>query len=196
MSAEFLSDVEIAFITRNKHKFEEAKYVLSLMGVRLIQVPMKRIEIQSDDLCEIALFGVKDAAEKLNRPVIVEDAGLFIESLGGFPGPYSSYVFKTIGLSGILKLMRGVSDRRAWFESAVAYCDSSGECRVFKGVAFGEIALEPRGSGGFGFDPIFIPDEGDGLTFAEMEFEHKCRISHRAKAFKAFGMWLASHLAK
>jgi len=192
LSAEQLDGGEVAFVTRNKHKFEEASYVLSHFGVRVVQVDLERVEIQSDDLSEIALTGAKQASLRLGRAVVVEDAGLFVDALNGFPGPYSSYVFRTIGIRGILKLMSGVGDRRARFESAVAYCDPSGECRVFRGVALGVIALEPRGSGGFGFDPIFIPDEGGGLTYAEMSFERKCEISHRAKAFKAFGEWFTS----
>lgn len=177
------------FVTRNRHKFEEAFNILLPMGIRLKQAPIERIEIQSEDLSEIALIGAKNAVEVLKKPLVVEDAGLFIKSLNGFPGPYSSYVYKTIGVDGILKLMENVNDRSAYFKSAVAFCSPGGKCRVFVGEVHGEIALEARGSGGFGFDPIFIPYESDGRTFAEMSISEKSLLSHRARAFREFGRW-------
>ncbi len=182
----------VNIVTRNIHKFREAAYVLSRMGIESLQIPIKRIEIQSDNLEDIAIIGAKSAAKKLGRPVVVEDAGLFIDSLNGFPGPYSSYVFKTLGINGILKLMSGIENRRAKFVSVVAYCDPSGMCHVFKGIVWGKISLNPRGSGGFGFDPIFEPDNCKGLTYAELSFERKCEISHRAQAFKSFASWFLS----
>ncbi|MCS7364071.1 MAG: XTP/dITP diphosphatase [archaeon GB-1867-035] len=181
--------LELLFVTRNRHKFEEAFNILLPMGIKLKQAPIERIEVQSEDLSEIALIGAKNAVEVLKRPLVVEDAGLFIKSLNGFPGPYSSYVYKTIGVDGILKLMENVNDRSAYFKSAVAFCSPDGKCRVFVGEVHGEIAFEARGSGGFGFDPIFIPYESDGLTFAEMSISEKSLLSHRARAFREFGRW-------
>lgn len=180
--------MKLFFLTRNKGKLKEAKMTLMGFGIKVEQLDGDRIEIQSDDLCEIALYSVKHVDTE-NLPVIVEDAGLFIEALNGFPGPYSSYVYKTIGCRGILKLMEGREDRRARFKSAVAYFDGK-VAKVFLGEVVGSIAYEEKGHKGFGFDPIFIP-AGHNETFAEMGLKKKVQISHRAKALKALGIWLS-----
>jgi len=119
----------------------------------------------------------------------VEDSGLFIDALGGFPGPYSSYAFKTIGCRGILRLMDGIGDRSASFRCAVAYCAAGSEPVVFSGVSGGSIATAMRGSKGFGFDPIFI-GKGSRLTYAELDEESKCASSHRGESFRRFAEWL------
>ncbi len=177
----------IYFLTKNRGKLREARTVLSKFGIEVEQLKEDREEIQSEDLEEIAIHSIRNVkAHKL--PIVVEDAGLFINALNGFPGPYSSYVYKTIGCRGILKLMKDVKNREAMFKSAVAYTDGK-TMNVFIGKVEGVIAFEERGQEGFGFDPIFIPS-GYNETFAEMGFERKCLISHRAKAFEAFGSWL------
>jgi XTP/dITP diphosphohydrolase len=122
--------------------------------------------------------------------VVAEDAGLFVDALQGFPGPYSSDVYKRLGVKGVLKLMEGVRNRKASFRSAVAFCRPAGRPKCFLGTVVGTIGLRPRGSGGFGFDPIFIPAEGDGRTFAQMTVDEKNRMSHRARSFRKFSRWL------
>ena len=159
-------------------------------------IRVKAIEIQDDSLENIAKASAIDAAEKCRLPIIVEDAGLFINALNGFPGPYSSYVNRTIGVEGILKLMKNIEDRSAYFLSAVTFYDpASGELKIFRGKVDGKIAEEARGESGFGFDPIFIPIEGDGRTFAEMGAEGKNKFSHRARALRKFAEWYR-HKAK
>ena len=153
--------------------------------------PMETPEIQSEDLREVAERSVLYAYDVLREPVMVEDAGLFIEALNGFPGPFSSYVYKTIGVEGILKLMRGVEDRRAKFVSVIAFYSPITEpVKFFTGEVEGRISEEARGSKGFGFDPIFIPAEGDGRTFGEMDVEEKNKLSHRARAARKFAEWI------
>ena len=155
----------------------------------------KGVEIQSDDLVEVARFASADAAKNYQRPLIVEDTGLFIDALGGFPGPYASFVFRSIGSEAILRLLRGgggEEERRATFRSAVAYCEPGGVPRVFSGSILGAIAKKAAGRGGFGFDPIFIP-AGQVLTLAQLSIEEKCRISHRAEAVTKFGEWYVRH---
>ncbi|MEM2192168.1 MAG: RdgB/HAM1 family non-canonical purine NTP pyrophosphatase, partial [Candidatus Hadarchaeales archaeon] len=145
-------------------------------------------EIQSNSLAEIAKFSAKHAFSILHSPCFVEDAGIFISALNGFPGPYSKFVFMTIGNAGVLKLLEGTKNRDAKFISAVGYCDGS-EPKVFLGSVAGKISRKPRGTSGFGFDPIFIPEGGDGKTFGEMSVEEKNAFSHRAKAVEAFLKW-------
>jgi len=120
----------------------------------------------------------------------VEDTGLFIDALNGFPGALAAYVHKSIGLQGILKLLEGVENRKAHFDAAVAYGAPPGRIWVFTGRVYGRISLKEAGSGGFGFDPLFVP-EGFDKTFAEMSLEEKSKISHRALAFRRLGVWIA-----
>jgi XTP/dITP diphosphohydrolase len=180
----------IYFATSNKNKFNEASRILEKYGYELVLFSFEKKELQSTDLGEIALQSALIAYTYVNAPVVVEDSGLFIKALNGFPGSFSSYVYKTIGVRGVLKLMEGVTDRSAYFEAAVAIVMPPFE-RVFKGSVYGRIADSPRGTGGFGFDPIFIPENED-RTFAEMSVEEKNRYSHRARAFEKLGIWLKS----
>ncbi|MEM1514762.1 MAG: XTP/dITP diphosphatase [Candidatus Bathyarchaeia archaeon] len=179
----------IFFATRNINKFNEARKILAEYSISVAMVKAKMLEVQSDDIEEIAEMSAIYAARETNLPVIVEDAGLFIEALNGFPGPYSSYAYRTIGVGGLLKLLEDVEERRAYFKSVVVFCDPQEDMRCFQGIVYGRISREARGSGGFGFDPIFKPDEEPGKTFAEMSIEEKNRFSHRARAFKKFAEW-------
>lgn len=169
---------KLCFATNNKHKFLEVEPIARECGVELEMCRDVKIEVQSDNLEEIVTKSAMLAYLILSRPVLVEDAGLFIEALNGFPGPYSNFVYRTIGINGLLKLMEGVENRRAYFKSAAAIAFSGGVL-VSTGIVEGEIAREPRGSGGFGFDPVFIP-KGQKRTFAEMSVEEKNAVSHRA----------------
>jgi XTP/dITP diphosphohydrolase len=152
----------------------------------------KKIEIQSDRLQEIAPYAAQEASNRLGVSVVAEDAGLFIDSLHGFPGPYSSYVYSRLGTKGILTLMENVSRRDARFRSVAAFCAPSDKPRCFTGTVVGRIGQRPRGVGGFGFDPIFIPTSGDGRTFAQMTIKEKNRISHRAASFRKLSRWLST----
>ena len=139
-------------------------------------------EIQSDSLQEIAKHKAIQAFQKCKKPVIVEDDGLFIESLRGFPGPYSSYVFKTIGNKGILKLLK--QNRKAKFVSIITYCDKT-LLESFDGKLNGKISKTQKGKG-WGYDPIFIPNNLK-KTFAETN--NKNELSHRYKSLKKFSKW-------
>ncbi len=169
------------FVTSNRHKFEEARRILDGLGVAVGHRTVTLPEIQSDSLAEIAVHKALAAHRITGGAVLVEDDGLFVESLGGFPGPYSSYVFGTIGNRGILELARG--DRAAAFRSAVAYSDGERTLH-FQGMVRGSISDAPRGNG-WGYDPIFVP-EGAGGTFAQID---KDGFSHRRAALAAFAEW-------
>lgn len=181
------------FVTTNFHKFNEARRVLAEHGVAAALLKIEAIEIQDDDLEEIAKASVRDAVEKSGLPVLVEDAGLFIEVLKGFPGPYSSYVYRTLGTKGVLKLMEAMDERSAYFYSVVAFYspeDASPKC--FHGKVEGNISSKERGNQGFGFDPIFKPKGGVSKTFAEMTTTEKNKLSHRAQALRKFAAWYKS----
>ena len=183
-----MGEITLYLVTGNAHKLKEVSQILGVYGIRVEKLDAPKLEVQSSSIQEVARLAAALSYQLYHKPVVVDDSGLFIEALNGFPGPYSSYVYKTLGVNGILKLMNGVDYRRAYFEAAVGYADEHG-IRVFVGRVYGRIATEPRGTGGFGFDPIFIPD-GYNETFAELGDSVKNRISHRARAFTELARWI------
>ena len=161
-------------------------------GLRLQQVDRHKLEIQSDNLNDIASFAAKEASQAVGRAVIAEDSGFFVHALGGFPGPYSSFVYRTIGNGGILRLMQSARSRQAHFQAAVAFCKSHTQPICFSAAVNGTVSHRMKGGKGFGFDPIFIPSEGDGRTFAQMATEEKNLLSHRGRAFLQLFDWLTA----
>lgn len=185
----------VIFVTGNFHKFNEVHSVLSSMGIGVSMLRVKGKEIQSDNINEIAQDSAIDAFNKCHVPLIAEDAGLFIDVLEGFPGPYSAYVYKTIQNRGVLKLMETIQqNRKATFCSALVYYSQETGLKLFEGKVEGQITLTERvgnGNAGFGFDPIFQPLCGE-KTFAEMSIEEKNGVSHRAMAVNKFAEWYFS----
>ena len=116
--------------------------------------------------------------------VLVGDSGLFVEALDGFPGPYSAYVERTLGIEAIPRLLTAEDSPRAYFRTVLAYADGR-DLETFTGSVAGRI-VEPRGDRGFGYDPIF---EYNGLTMAEMTTAEKNAISHRGRALEKFAEW-------
>jgi XTP/dITP diphosphohydrolase len=187
--------MRILFATGNLHKISEASSILAPLGFEVEQLlidgkPPVLIEPQTEEIDEVALFKIKQARElvmgtKLEESIILtEDSGLFIDALGGFPGQLSSFVERTIGLPGVLKLMSGESERGAEFR-AVAVISVEGNTVTKTGICRGKISEELSGEMGFGFDPIFIPEDGDGRTCGELSTYEKSSISHRGRALKA-----------
>lgn len=173
----------VLFASSNKNKYEEAKFVLSKFGINLKFFKYNLEEIQADTLDEIALYKVQSAFSQCTKPVIIEDDGLFINSLNGFPGPYSSYVFRTIGNRGVLNLLK--SKRNAIFQSVIAYCETKGDVLLFESAVNGRISEKPAGKK-WGYDPIFVP-EGQTKTYAQLD--DKNLISHRSLALRKFANW-------
>lgn len=182
----FLKLRRIIFASTNEGKFNEIYLHLKSFKIDIEFVKFEIVEIQSNKLEEIALEKSKAAYKKIGRPLIVEDTGLFIESLKGFPGPYSSYVLKTIGNQGILDLLLGRTNRSALFRSILAYNDGNNNI-TFCGDTKGNIC-DHITEGGWGYDPIFIP-EGSSVTYAELGVTNKIGISHRTHALNNFAEW-------
>lgn len=174
---------DVLFASSNKNKFTEAKQILSKNKINLGFFKSSLTEIQAKSIKQIAALKVDNAYRQCHKPVIIEDAGLFIESLNGFPGPFSSYIFKTIGNAGILRLVG--SNRNAYFQSVVAYCDNKYGVMLFDAKVEGKIAKISSGKG-WGYDPIFIP-KGESKSYAVIT--NKNEISHRYKALKKFSNW-------
>lgn len=179
----------VLFATSNSSKYEEAKNILAKHDITLEHFECELDEIQSNSIQKIALAKAKDALTRCNKPIIVDDAGIFIDALGGFPGPYSAYVQETIGNDGILRLLDS-NNRCASFVATVAYAAPNVAPCAFESCVKGSIPSSPRGKG-WGYDPIFVPD-GHNQTFAEMD--NKNAISHRAIALGAFATWFNSKL--
>jgi len=191
-NSNLLSNEVVYFVTSNAHKFVEARKFLFQYNISTTKLNVGAIEIQDDHLENIAKYSVLDAVKKCKVPVFVEDAGLFIESLNGFPGPYSKYVYQNVGLKGVLKLMNNVTNRRAHFKAVICYGGPNEQPTCFVGKVEGNISTELRGDQGFGYDPIFVPSEGDGRTFAEMNLNEKNYHSHRSRALKQFAEWFSN----
>jgi XTP/dITP diphosphohydrolase len=187
----------VVFVTTNPGKVQEAREYLD---GPVEQEHFDYLEPQADDLATVAAYGARAAYRHVGEPVIVDDSGLTIDALGGFPGPYSSYVEDRLGIERVWNLVQQEDDHSGAFRGVVAYCDGDDfeatpepvdrateepPVRLFEGVVPGEI-VPPRGDGGFGYDPIF---EYDGQTFAEMSTEEKNAVSHRGRALAKFAEW-------
>lgn len=183
----------LVFVTGNAGKAHEAKERFEPLGITVVQRDLRLVEVQADDLETVAREKARCAAEKIRGPFFLEDAGLFVPALRGFPGVYSAHAFRTIGCEGVLRLMRGIrAGRNAEFRAVIAYQEIDRKVRLFTGECHGTIATKMRGDLGFGFDPIFVPDDGHGRTFGESSAEEKNEVSHRGRALDA----LAAHLSR
>jgi XTP/dITP diphosphohydrolase len=176
---------ELFFVSSNTHKFTEAQRILSNLGLDISLFKTTLEEIQSNSLSEIATRKALDAYSKVQKPVIIEDDGLFIDSLNGFPGPYSSYAYDTIGNKGIMSLLEKIESRNAKFVAIIAYCNGVDDIQLFESSIPGKISLSIE-EGGWGYDPIFIPD-GESKTFANVS--DKDKFSHRSASLKKFSDW-------
>ena len=188
------------FLTGNAGKLAEAQTLLSPLGWEIQSFKIDGeipdvIEPQSDNLTNVALAKIAQGVELLasqNRfqeSLLVEDSGLFIDALPQFAGVYSAQVLQSLGCEGILRLLD--AERSAHFLT-VAGLWTGEAVEVFVGRCDGEIAMECRGDSGFGYDPIFIPNENDDRrTFAEMTHEEKSACSHRGRALRALYDYLS-----
>jgi len=182
--------LRIQFVTSNKGKAREVAALLAPLGHEVIQLHKPYPEPQVDTLQEVVTSGLEWLTGKVEGTVMIDDSGLFIDALKGFPGVFSAHAYKTIGCDGILRLMKGAEERRARFECCAGLM-IEGRSWLFTGESDGEITSEPHGKNGFGFDPIFLPS-GFSQTFAELPVEVKNRISHRGRAFSALVKFLGS----
>lgn len=179
------------FVTSNENKRREAEGVL---GVKLDSASPELPEIQSLDVGEVVRAKALAAYETLvldlpPTPIIVEDSGIVFEAWNGLPGALTKWLLESVGNEGLLKMLSSFDDRSARAVCAVAVVDGTGEVAIFTGEVMGSISEKPRGEGGFGWDSIFIP-EGGSSTYAEMG-DAKNADSHRSRAFRSAGKWLA-----
>jgi len=172
----------ITLITGNAGK--AAEYA-AMLGIEVIPARAELTEVQSLDVTDVAARKAADAYDQLREPVLVDDTGLTIHAWNGLPGALVAWFIDTVGPQGILNMTAGITDRRATASTALGYADATG-VRVFTGTVDGSLATEPRGTSGFGYDPIFIPGSDSGYrTYAQMTSEEKNKISHRRRAVEA-----------
>ena len=171
--------MKLKLITSNLGKVEEFRSAFSQYGVDIEHTKVPYDEIQTADLEEVVRSGIDALRRAGLKNFIIDDSGLFIDALNGFPGVYSSYAQKTLGNAGILDLMARHTDRGAEFRCCIG-CDVDGETIIVTGICRGFILENEKGNGGFGFDPAFSVDRKH--SFAEISIEEKNVISHRGIA--------------
>jgi non-canonical purine NTP pyrophosphatase (RdgB/HAM1 family) len=174
-----MSQNDWVFVTSNPNKVKEAERIL---GFALEHAAVELDELQAETVGAVALAKARAAFQKLGRPVIVEDAGIELVGLGGFPGPFIKYWEKLGGLSSICRTADGLGDRRVRAICALGICSDAGSDVVVGSIA-GSLSAAPRGQNGFGWDAIFIP-EGEERTFGEMSAAEKDARSHRRRAWE------------
>ena len=177
------------FVTTNEHKRREVQEIL---GFELEWVDLDLPEIQAIEPAEVAAEKVRAARQALGAPdlpVLVEDSGLMVDAWNGFPGALTKWLMRSVGNDGLLRILPPGEDRSARAVCVVALAEPDGTVRTFRGEVPGTLVQRPRGTGGFGYDPVFIP-EWSSMTYAEMG-EGKNADSHRARAFRAVREWLA-----
>lgn len=176
--------MELIFATHNQHKVDELQQMLK--GRVLIQSLTdidfhEDIEESGKTFDENAYIKAKSISEKINRNVFADDSGLVIEALNGEPGIFSARYAGTgnslDNIAKVLKKLENEEHRKAYFITVICLI-FDGKTHFFEGKVWGNITKEIRGTDGFGYDPIFVP-EGYDKTFAEMSADEKNNISHR-----------------
>lgn len=186
--------MRLVLATRNDHKVREVGRLLDGVTVDALPEHVTLPPEDGDTYAANALGKARAAAAALGRPAIADDSGIEAEALGGAPGIFSAR-FAGPGASdadNLAKLRAEAPPGSALrYVCVVAYATPEGEERTFTGTCDGTLAADARGSGGFGYDPAFLPaDVGDGRTMAELSDAEKDAISHRGRAARAFLAWL------
>jgi len=192
----------IVVATRNRGKLAELRPMLEAVGFDVIDLDAAGLaeDAAAEEAVEAFATFEENAIAKgryyralLGRPVVADDSGLAVDALGGAPGVRSRRWAVDQGAVAasdaannrtLARAIHGMEAPRAAFVCAAAYCDGSYEA-VERGVVRGRLVAAARGEMGFGYDPHFVPDEGDGHTFGEMSAGEKAALSHRARAFQA-----------
>jgi non-canonical purine NTP pyrophosphatase (RdgB/HAM1 family) len=180
--------MDFIFISGNQAKID---YLTKALGRPVAHQKIDLDELQSINPVVIIEHKAKQAYEIIGKPVLVDDASLSLHGMGGLPGPLIKWFVETIGIPGIAELAGRLSTQKA--NASVLYGLYDGqELHIFEGQTSGSIAAEPRGTNGFGFNSIFIPD-GSTKTYAEMDDTEQARFYHREKAVEKLRVFLKVH---
>ena len=187
--------------TANRDKAREIREILSgVPGLELLERPgsIPEVEETGDTLEANAALKALAIAEATRLPALADDTGLFVDALDGAPGVYSARYAGEDATYGdnvaklLVELAATDAGRTARFQTAVVLADPTGVLATVLGTVEGTIALSPRGEGGFGYDPVFVPDDAGGRTLAELSDAEKHAISHRGRALRAMADRLGS----
>lgn len=189
--------VSLLFVTGNRNKLAEARRILTAaaasggsLALELESVALDLPEIQELDLATVLRAKADEAWRRLGRPLVVEDTGLELAALGGFPGPLVKWLLQSVGAEGIAHLGHALGDAGVRARCGLLYRD--GDCEVLaEGVTEGQLVLPGRGPRGFGWDPVFLP-RGETLTYGELHDAEKDAIGHRGRAWRALLAALAA----
>ena len=192
--------MKIVFATANAGKLREAAEVLGpdFEIVSLAQAGItEEIPETGKTLQENSLQKATYLFERTGLPCFADDTGLEVDALGGAPGIYSARYAgpnhdHQANMDKLLKELGATEERRARFKTVVTLILADGQPRFFEGTCEGNIARAKRGNGGFGYDPVFLPDAYPGRTLAEVSEEEKNAVSHRGQAIRAMAAWLQS----
>lgn len=184
--------MKVTFVTTNKHKFQEVQDVLKDYSIELEHLDMEYEENHDSSLDEIARSAAKKLANQLQKPIVLEDTGLFFEAYNNFPGALPKFVINSIGFKGIFKLLQDES-KKAYFKTVAAFAEPGQEPVLFEGIMRGAITEEihNKDKDEMPYDKIFIP-EGKTETISDMTLEEKNSFSQRAQAFRKFGEYLST----
>lgn len=171
--------VDFVLVTGNPGKLAEARR-LSQFEMESVDVDLP--EMQSLDLEEVVRAKADEAWRRVGRPVVVEETGLEMAALNGFPGPLVKWMLAAIGAEGIARIAQQAGDTRATARCLLLYRDAEHSV-LGSGATSGHLVLPPRGTGGFGWDPVFRP-EGLEMTYGELSDSQKDAISHRGRAWR------------
>lgn len=193
----------LVLATRNTDKVVEIREILRGLDVRLVSLDayaeVPEVEETGETLEANAILKAREVARATGASALADDTGLEVAALDGAPGVYSARyagpdATYADNCAALLRALAGVPEpRRACFRTVVALATPGGDAETVEGVCAGVIASVPRGSLGFGYDPLFVP-EGSSRTFAEMTLEEKNTLSHRGRAFRAARALVERHL--
>lgn len=186
------SSKKITFVTGNMKKLEELKAILGNgFPFKLDNAKIDLPELQGEPE-EVAIEKAKLAAKEINGPILIEDTSLCFNALGGLPGVYIKWFFEKVGNEGLYKMLEGFEDKSGYAQCIFTFCAGPESVPVtFVGRTYGKI-VKPRGPEGFGWDPVFEPDEHD-KTFAELDKEVKNKISHRFNSLMKVKSYFEEH---
>ena len=192
--------MRLVLATANPDKALEIAALLEGFDVLPRPLSVGEVDETEDTLEGNARLKARAVMEATGEAAVADDTGLEVAALGGRPGVYAArYAGESAtyadNVAKLLAELEGVADRRARFRTAAVAAFPHGGEVVAEGWVDGEIATAPRGSNGFGYDPVFVPAAGNGRTFAEMTLAEKEALSHRSRAFRALGAQLRSLLA-
>ncbi|MDE6278753.1 MAG: RdgB/HAM1 family non-canonical purine NTP pyrophosphatase [Paramuribaculum sp.] len=181
----------LVMATNNSHKLKELREIVD-GEVEILSLQDINFHDDIPETCDTlegnALQKARWIKDRYGYDCLADDTGLMVDALNGAPGVYSARYAgeghdSAANTRKLLANLEGADSRRAHFSTYIALLIDN-DCHIFEGRVDGEISLQPTGEGGFGYDPVFVPDEGGGKSFAEMSGEDKNLISHRGRAVR------------